>query len=73
MNEGNWPPRWLTPVPDEAIQSGEGELVIQFAEQFGVITKDSVAGRSGERMVLREWQKELIRHVFAHNEGQPYA
>jgi len=64
----NWPPRWLTPIPDEAIATGEGELVIRFAEAFGVITKDSVAGKSGSPMILRDWQKEMIRHVFAHNE-----
>jgi len=58
----------LTPVPDEALENGQGELVIQFAEAFGTITKDSVAGKTGEQMVLRDWQKELIRNVFAHDE-----
>ena len=68
MTDANWPPRWLTPVPDDAIANGEGEQVIQFADLFGTITKDSVAGRTGSKMVLREWQKEMIRHVFAHND-----
>ncbi len=68
MTADNWPPRWLTPVPDEAIANGEGEQVIQFAELFGIITKDSVAGRTGEQMILRDWQKEMIRQVFAHND-----
>jgi len=70
--KSNWPPRWLTPVPDKAIEDGQGELVIQFAEAFGVITKDSVAGRTGEPMVLRDWQKEMIRHVFAHDEEKNF-
>lgn len=64
-----WPPKWLTPVPDEAINSDEPQLVIDFAEAFGIITKDSVAGKAGEPLVLREWQKEIIRRVFAHENG----
>jgi phage terminase large subunit-like protein len=65
----NWPPRWLTPVPESALDNGEGEVVINFAEAFGIITKDSVAGKSGTPLELREWQKELIRHVFAGDEN----
>ena len=60
-----WPPRWLTSVPEEAILGGDGGDVIDFAQMFGIITKDSVAGRSGEPMVLRDWQKELLLHIFA--------
>jgi phage terminase large subunit-like protein len=60
-----WPPQWLTPVPPDAIANGEGELVIDFAEAFGVITKDSIAGKQGSPLVLRDWQKELIRHIYA--------
>ncbi len=66
----NWPPRWLTTVPQEALDNGEGEVVINFAEAFGIITKDSVAGKSGEPLVLREWQKELMRHVFAGDQDR---
>lgn len=64
-----WPPRWLTPVPDEAIARGDGDLVIDFADAFGVITKDSVAGPTGSPLVLRDWQKELTRRVFAKDEN----
>jgi len=60
-----WPPRWLTPVPDEALKSGQGADVNEFADMFGMITKDSVGGRSGEPLVLREWQRQLVRHIFA--------
>ena len=66
-----WPPKWLTPVPNEDLYSGEGEVVIDFAEAFGIITKDSIAGLAGSPLVLREWQKELIRHVFA-GDGERY-
>lgn len=64
-----FPPRWLTPVPEEAIARGDGEDAIEFAELFGIITKDSMAGRSGEPLVLRSWQKELIRRLYSSNDG----
>ena len=66
-----WPPKWLTPVPDSDLWNGEGEVVIDFAEAFGVITKDSVAGKQGSPLHLREWQKQLVRHVFA-GDGERY-
>ena len=59
------PPRWLTPVTQEQRDNGQGHLVIEFAETYGIITKDSVAGSMGEPLVLREWQKELVRNMFA--------
>lgn len=60
-----WPPAWLTPVSDEALKVGKGKLAIEFVEAFGIITKDSVAGPQGSRLVLREWQKDLVRHLYA--------
>lgn len=67
--ETNWPPRWLTPVPEEDIIGGEGHLAIGFAERFGMITKDGVAGNVGDPMVLREWQKQLLIRIFAGQNG----
>lgn len=61
-------PRWLTPVTQDAIDRGDGDFLIRFTEAFGTITKDSVAGRSGEKLVLRDWQKELLKQVFARDE-----
>lgn len=61
----SWPPRYLTPVSKTEMSKGEGKLVIDFAETFAIITKDSVAGKAGTPLILRPWQKELIRHVFA--------
>ena len=63
-----WPPAWLTPVDEEAIARGDGDFVIRFAEAFGKITKDSVAGRAGEKLILRDWQKEILKRVFARDE-----
>jgi phage terminase large subunit-like protein len=63
----SWPPRWLTPVPQEAIDKGDGDLAIEFAEAFGTIGKDGIAGRTGEALRLRPWQKELVRRIFARD------
>ena len=61
-------PRWLTPVPEEAIARGDGDFICRFAEAFAKITKDSVAGLTGEPMVLRQWQKDLLGRLFARDE-----
>ena len=69
MQNKAWPPKWLTPVKEKHILEGEGQLVIDFAEAFGIITKDSVAGLAGDPLHLRDWQKELILNLFAHDNG----
>jgi phage terminase large subunit-like protein len=69
MQDKAWPPKWLTPVDSKHVKKGEGDLVIKFAEAFGIITKDSVAGLAGSPLVLRDWQKDLIRNIFAHEDG----
>jgi phage terminase large subunit-like protein len=62
----SWPPRWLTPVSEEAIARGRVmEPVVEFVEGFGRITKDSVAGSAGGPLILRDWQKTLLEHLFA--------
>ena len=71
QNVSSWPPQWLTPIPQSDLDNGDGEVVIDFAEAFGIITKDSVAGPAGSPLILRDWQKELIRHVFA-GDGNGY-
>lgn len=65
----SWPPRWLTPVSEEAILAGEGHIAVGFAEKFGMITKDSVAGNTGDPMELRDWQKQLLVRMFAYENG----
>ena len=62
----SWPPKWLTPVPIEAIERGRvEEPVVDFISAYGQITKDSVAGRAGSPLVLRGWQQSLLEHLFA--------
>jgi phage terminase large subunit-like protein len=68
----SWPPAWLTPVDPIAIANGDGEDAIEFAELFGSIGKDGIAGRAGQGLVLRDWQKELLRHLYARDENGGY-
>ena len=61
----SWPPRWLTPVPEEALAASQGHKAVDFIDTFATITKDSVGGKAGEPMRLRPWQKELLVNAFA--------
>jgi len=66
----SWPPAFLTPVSDEAIAQGDGRYAVRFAESFGSIGKDGIAGRAGEALRLRDWQKELLYRLYARNEDK---
>jgi phage terminase large subunit-like protein len=59
------PPYVLTPVSPAQIKAGEGELVCQFIESFCTITKDSMGGRAGEPIALRDWQRTVLGMTFA--------
>ena len=61
-------PAWLTPVPPEAVERGDGDFICRFSDAFATITKDSVAGSSGSPLVLRDWQRELMGYLFAKDE-----
>lgn len=65
MSIDGWPPRWLTPVPEDALERSEGVVMRGFADDFAIITKDSIAGKAGTPLTLRPWQQELIDHAFA--------
>lgn len=62
-----WPPAWLTPVPEEALNGKRAQVALDFVDVFGIITKDSVAGGQGSPLVLRDWQRELVRHIYAED------
>lgn len=68
----DWPPRWLTPVPSADLDLGDGELFSQFIEAVCRVTKDSIGGSTGEPIDLRNWQRELLRHVFARRPDGRY-
>lgn len=57
-------PLYLTPVSDDDVARGDGELFADFS-QFLRITKDSVGGNAGAPMVLRPWQADLMGRLFA--------
>lgn len=48
-------------------------MIADFAEELVPIAKDSIAGRSGEPLEFRAWQRELLRHVFAMREDNTFA
>lgn len=60
-----WPPALLTPVDAADIERGDGPLVSEFIETLCVQVKDSIGGRAGEALVLRDWQRDLLDHIFA--------
>jgi phage terminase large subunit-like protein len=68
----SWPPLFLTPVEPGALARSDGRYAAQFAEAFGSIGKDGIAGRAGQMLRLRDWQKELLRHVYARDESGGY-
>ena len=61
----SWPPRWLTAVSDSELSASRGFDVSDFINAMCIQTKDTVAGRSGQPLVLRDWQSELLNNVFA--------
>jgi len=68
----SWPPRWLTPVDEAALGKSHGRYAVEFAESFGSIGKDGVAGKAGDALKLRDWQRELLRHVYAQDDTGGY-
>jgi len=64
----SWPPKWLTPVSDSELQNSRGWEVSEFIDAMCIQTKDTVAGRSGQQIVLRDWQKALLDNVFSIRE-----
>jgi len=63
----SWPPAFLTPVAPESLARSDGYRAIAFAEAFGSIGKDGIAGRAGQALRLRDWQQELLRHLYARD------
>lgn len=63
----SWPPAYLTPVDLAAVSRGDGLDAAEFAELFGSIGKDGIAGRAGQMLRLRDWQKQLLSHLYARD------
>jgi phage terminase large subunit-like protein len=60
-----WPPRWLTKIKEQEIENSRGFEIIDFINALCIQTKDTVAGQSGQPLVLREWQENLVKSIFA--------
>jgi phage terminase large subunit-like protein len=57
-------PLFLTDVSPEDIARGDGGEFLNFT-QFLRVTKDSVGGSAGEPMIMRDWQSDMVRRLFA--------
>lgn len=62
-----WPPRWLTPCPQAAIDAGDGPFAAQWIEALCRITMDSVAGPAGQSLEMRDWQCSLMDLLLARD------
>jgi len=67
-----WPPRWLTPVPDEDQARGDGGLFVDFGEAVCRVDKDSLASRAGALIAFRPWQRRLFAHLLARRADGRY-
>jgi phage terminase large subunit-like protein len=54
----------LTKALPADVRRGDGAAVCDFIELLRV-TKDTVGSQSGERLVLRDWQRRLLGQMFA--------
>jgi phage terminase large subunit-like protein len=52
-------------VPAADVRRGDGADVADFIETLCTVTKDSFAGPTGSPLTLRNWQHQLLGHVFA--------
>jgi phage terminase large subunit-like protein len=61
-----WPPQHCTLRPTKRTRT-RGPRAAEFIETYCRITKDSVAGKSGDLLVLRPWQRQLLNALFAED------
>ena len=63
-----WPPTYLSPVSETELGNTRGYEVIDFIETLCRLTEDSIAGKTGDKFILRPWQKDLLLHLYAERE-----
>lgn len=63
-----WPPAILTPATPTERRRGDGALVAEFIEALCPQVKDSIGGRAGEPLLLRDWQRDLLAHLYARRQ-----
>lgn len=59
------PPLLITPLSQVDIDRGDGAIVQDFIEGYCRVTKESVGGRAGDLLRLRQWQINVTNGVFA--------
>lgn len=52
-------------MPPADVRRGDGGQISDFLEQMCRQVKDTVAGRSGDALVVRKWQRTLLGQLFA--------
>ena len=55
----------MTKATAAEVKRGDGAMVVETLEALCTVSKDGFASRAGEMMILRDWQKELLGHLFA--------
>ncbi len=60
-----WPPLYASPVTDAEIKRGDGEKLCETIEALCTVSKDGIAARGGDALILREWQRQLLYRLFA--------
>lgn len=66
------PPAIITRPSLEAMQSGDGRKVIDFLQAHARITKESLGGRSGELLRMRQWQINIASAMYARRPDGRY-
>jgi phage terminase large subunit-like protein len=61
----------LTPVDEADLAAGDGDDVCDLIETLCTVSKDGFAGAAGANIVVRRWQRMLIRHLFARYASGP--
>jgi len=63
-----WPPTYLSPVSKTELANSRGYEAIDFIETLCRLTEDSIAGNTGDKFLLGDWQKDLLLHLYAERE-----
>lgn len=59
------PPLFMTDVPTEDMERGDGDLVTEFQETYCRTTKDGYYGSAGQLIRFRPWQRNLAGCLYA--------
>lgn len=60
-------PRWSSPVDKADMAAGDGAAVIAFIQRHCRIDKDTIGGKRGELIRLRDWQQLQLYRLFARD------